>query len=406
MKRIRHRSESFSVGSVLRTLIGRFDADELVYDPRRRALPNDVVLCEIDEIPELGENPHEHSVESVECDGDQLTFRLDAPSPGLRAAAVGNRYAPCTVIGGLQNPMSGQDNGPVFGGTVLHDLGTYNVLGFINQAIYPRRRGRVKVLGVVLDDDGRAVNLADHRPRWSVQSPHPCLGVLVCGSLMDVGKSSCCVALARELRSRGLRVTFEKKTGTGSFRDALRVQTEDLQLLEEEGSHHVVDYPHILVSDFVESGGAVSDVSGRPETFVENSLAFTPGFLADRRPDVHIVELADNFSHRTNLALLGSSSFRSLFQALVYLPGFSFDAAHHFLHFLRESVGWKDVAVAFSGPIANDPPWAVLREEIELRLQIPCLRALRLEPQPVVDASPLADWVLKYAPPGTCGRSP
>ena len=47
--------------------------------------------------------------------------------------------------------------------------------------------------------------------------------VLVVGSEMEVGKTTCAASAAVALRAAGLRITYAKLTGTGRMRDLMRV---------------------------------------------------------------------------------------------------------------------------------------------------------------------------------------
>jgi hypothetical protein len=41
--------------------------------------------------------------------------------------------------------------------------------------------------------------------------------------------------------------------------------------------------------------------------------------------------------------------------------------------FVRGQLGWNDVRMAFSGPLATAPEHAALRAEVQARLGVPCL---------------------------------
>jgi hypothetical protein len=269
---------------------------------------------------------------------------------------------------------------------MVDDLSMCNIVGFANFTVAGHRRTRLRVLGLLLDGPGIPVNLARRSqtpPR--VEGPSPRV-VLVAGSSMDAGKTTCAVALARHLRAAGRRITFEKKTGTTCFADPLKVQVEDPLAFGATDTSLTVSRDDLRVCDFVDATGMVSDISGDLTQFVERSLAFTPWFTATRGSDVHIVELADNLSHVSNLALARDCRFRQMVSGLVYVPSPSFDAAHHMLAFLRESLDWPDLPVAFSGPIANDLEWEAVRLEVEARLGVPCL------PSRGRATAALADW--------------
>jgi hypothetical protein len=197
--------------------------------------------------------------------------------------------------------------------------------------------------------------------------------------MMESGKTSCCIAIMQALRAVGKRATYEKKTGTACFSDPVRVLTGDIHCYGEAGQSVEFDVSELRAGDFVDACGTVSDVSIASSMLVKRSVAFTHGFAAAHQTEVHIVELADNVAHTSNLALLRNTTFRSLFSHLVYVPSPSFDSAFHFLHYLRNEIGWSTIRVAFSGPLANDAEYGMLCEEIEHRMKVPCIR--RDEPE-------------------------
>ncbi len=371
-KTIRVEPRTFRVPSSLRHHPELLQASLLHYDPKVVARCNDVVLAEVTENLSIV-SPREEGIERISPEGDRLLFRFEAPEPGLLVIPVGNRYAPRAVTGGLRNPITGQDNGQIRGGTVVNNLTSFTVAGFINFNVTGRTMASLKVLGVLLDSEGHPMNLASTVPKRTASGPGSCLGVLVCGSSMESGKTTFCIALAKALRQRGVRVTYEKKTGTACFCDPLRVHAGSLSSYGDLGQKILVEPNDLPVADFLDATGAVSDVSMAPDLFMERSLSFTWDFVARHRTQVHIVEFADNFSHRSSLALLANPQMRAFFRQLFYVPEPSFDAAHHFLHFLRDRVQWTEVSVGLVGPLANDLSFESLRAEVRERLAVPVI---------------------------------
>lgn len=369
MKTIRVEPDSLRIPSSLRHFPELLQAAELHYDPEIDACCNDVLLAEVTEHWEIV-SPREEGLERITAEGDRLLFQFEEMQPGFVLIPVGNRYAPRAVTGGLENPITGRENGRVRGGATVHNLTSYAVAGFVNYNVTGRPIGALKVLGVLLDDEGKPLNLAASVPPRHVTGPGHCVGVLVCGSSMESGKTTFCIALAKALRRHGVRVTYEKKTGTACFCDPLRVHAGSLASYGDLGQKILVDPEEIPVADFLDATGAVSDVSLNPDLFLERSLSFTWDFIARHRTQVHIVEFADNFSHRSSLALLANPHMRAFFRQLFYVPEPSFDAAHHFLHFLHDRLKWTEVALGLVGPLANDLSFEALRAEIAERLAV------------------------------------
>src|SRR5262249_14274813 len=143
------------------------------------------------------------------------------PISGPCVGVVGNRYAPPYLIGGLSHPITGRVNGEVRGGTQADGLFGVNAIGFVNAEIDGEERVGIHVRGVLVDRRGRSLNLSAFRERLPDApdpAPPPSL-IVVAGDATDAGKTTCAWALVHGLRTRGLRVTVEKKTGTACCKD-------------------------------------------------------------------------------------------------------------------------------------------------------------------------------------------
>lgn len=378
IKRIEISPADLMVGSALRHLLPRLHEGRLRYDPDRVLHENDVLLGEVCGVPARRFDAALFvGLESVAPCAEGLEFAAGDVREGLVAITVGNRYAPRVLLGGVRHPVTGALQEPLRGGSVTSDLIAMNIAGPVHAVAEPHDRCRIRVLGALVDEHDRTRRL----PRMPVELDGAgwdgAVGVLVTGHAMEAGKTTFCMGLVDAARRQGLRCTYEKKTGSACARDLLRVATGDFDVLSAPGCRVRVDYESLGVRDFVDAAGAASDVSLPPEEFVPRSMAFSRAWLSQARSDLHVVELADNLSHRTNLALLQQPAFRRMFQHLVYVPAPSYDAVDHAWHYVRGGLGWNDVRIWMAGALATDPAAGCLREEIEHRLGVACLAVPR-----------------------------
>lgn len=375
IKRIEIGPAGIMTGSALRHLLPRFAEGLLRYDPARDVHENEVLLGEVIEVPACRFDTNLFvGLESVAPCADGLEFAAEEVREGLVAIAVGNRYAPRVLMGGVRHPVTGVLQEPLRCGSVASDLIAMNLIGPIHALAVPHERCRIRVLGALVDGEDRTWRL----PRMPVAlagsgATGDGVGVLVTGHAMESGKTTCCMGLADAARREGVDWTYEKKTGSACVRDLMRVATGRFDVLSAPGRRVRVKYEDLPVRDFVDAVGAASDVSMPPESFVPRSLAFSRAWRSRSTGGLHIAELADNLSHRTNLALLQQAAFRRSFQHLVYVAPPSYDAVDHAWHYVRGGLGWGDVKFWVAGPLATDPAHAALREEIEHRLGVGCL---------------------------------
>jgi hypothetical protein len=366
------RQHEIARGAVLRHAEALFEGSLLRYDPDHVAGLSEIVVGEVQE--PLSRDYVDLRVDGLEIltrrDG-QLVFSMRRFQPGLIAIPVGNRYAPKCVQGGLQNPADLSPNGPVKGGTTVVNLAAGNLAGFVNSLWPPDRPlTSIRVLGTLVDDVARPVSLRRFVPTPEVRQGPPAAGVLVGGAAMEVGKTTFCSALFHALRRAGGDPAYLKATGTACFvSDPLRVQTGNPNTPESWDEDVAIDPGQLRVSDFVDSCGVPSDLSGDAATIAEDTCRF----LESRTDETMICELADSLHHRTNLALLRSPRFRARFRSLVYVADPSLDAVQNFVYFVREALDWPEVRIALAGALATDPAHEALRVEILARLRVPCL---------------------------------
>ena len=374
IKRIDNRSDAFMVGSILRHMLDEVSAPEFRYDPERPIASNELMLGEIVSVPACRFDADLFiGLERIERTERGIRLTVEEAREGLVVIAAGSRYAPRVLLGGMRHPLTGAQGPALRGGDLTSDLISLNVAGPVHRLAVPHERPVIRVLGAWVDGECRTHRLPRRRPVPDVVAIPAPAGVLVCGAGMETGKTTFCMGVMAAARAQGVRCGYEKKTGTSTARDVLRVVTGDYGVLSAPGRHVELDYDALDGFDYVDGPGVASDVSMDPEAFADLSLRAASPWWQRRPLELAVVELADNFSHVSNLALLARSEFRRAFQHLVYVAPPSFDAVDHWQRYVRDVLGWRGVSLWLAGPLATDGKWACLREEISERLRIQCL---------------------------------
>jgi hypothetical protein len=393
--------ENIVLGSVLRrALFCLLTKRVLRYDRNRSAALNDLIFGEIIQTPSASFAQLKYnSLERLYAHAKGARLKNERIEPGPCIGVVGNRYAPPYLIGGLHNPITGQPNGTVSGGTVVDGLLGVNVVGYVNRAADPEERVRIEVRGVLVDRHDCPINLSRFRERLpdvgESVTPEPPL-IVVAGHSTNAGKTTCAWALVNALRSRGFTVTMEKKTGTACCRDWLRCYAGGVDgALENEGDEFLFTPESFPARDFVDALGVASDVSIETKSFVTEGVRYTRAFLSQTRPDFHVIELADSISHASNAGLLRTKYFRQNMKVFVYSCVPTHEAAAHFLAYLR-SLGYDGTRVLLSGPLANEQQYAMARDEVRERLPVTiCRSAIRENGRWIPEGRELASAVLE-----------
>lgn len=231
----------------------------------------DVVLASIEE---LG---HHRRVELV--DGRRAFI-----APGdLVVLAYGNRYAPDQFEGlvpdNLANCAMVAAGGMAAMATAQHDR--------------MRDATQIKPLGVLADENGRALNLSEYSlPKVRSDKPWPPIFV-ACGTSMNSGKTHTACSLVRGLTAMGCNVGAVKLTGTGAGGDLWRMR--------DSGARHILDFT---------DAGMPSTYLVHPQTLIERSQLLLETLVA-KGVDVIVAEIADGVSHPETCALLQSQLIRS-----------------------------------------------------------------------------------------------
>ncbi|OGL63033.1 MAG: hypothetical protein A3I72_15660 [Candidatus Tectomicrobia bacterium RIFCSPLOWO2_02_FULL_70_19] len=268
--------------------------------------------------------------------------------PGMRVAvALGGRFANRGV------PGRGPDR-PVPPGATLDLLNVGGVTGLSNDPQRPVVK--LRILGGV-DRDGRPALMRDlpsipggSAPVYEDGAPFSSL-VLVVGSEMEVGKTTCAASAAVALRAAGIRVTYAKLTGTGRMRDLMRVNYG-----RNEGFFDAMR----LAWDFVDAGLATTFEIPAKELRRRARLLLGHAAL---HGEVVVAELADSpcadgsIAAATDPWLLNWLRHRGLVICACDTLG-----STHIVDWIRRHMGVGDENLLISGIVANDP---ALRREVE-----------------------------------------
>ncbi len=364
--------DRFLCTSALRRATALLEGCSLLrYDAERPVRANELLVGEVTGVPDSGSAVRfVNALERLVPEGNGFAVVDEPFTEGLCLGVAGNRYAPPYVVGGIDNPLTGAANRPVQGGSTARGLYSLGPIGHPNHCLPGCAGPEVRVLGVVVRKDSRPLSIVDFRETLTAEATgRPCPLILIAGHGSNAGKTTIAQAVFTGLSERKCRPCYLKMTGTASCRDLARVSTPGMGAWSGSGSYPLWD-SSTPVRDFVDGVGTVSDVTGGIEDFVNRSSAYAavlPGHLGC---DVLVVELADGLCHRSNLELLAGTFFKNNLSCLVYAPHPSAEAVLHFHSFWQQGFAYAGLPVILSGPLANDPELAMVREELSARSDV------------------------------------
>jgi len=369
--------DEVACGSTLRHLLPLFvDSGEIAFDDALAPSLNSVVLCRVIEVPAQGATTppfRSNYIERVYFRNGCHTFASEEVRVGqLVLAVTGCRYSELSFIGGFYNPATQALNPPLLPGQIAVNLGALNLVGHLNYSYGTENPIQVRVLGTLREP-------ADLRgaikPSFTSSGCGTRSGtvVLVLGSGMETGKTTCALALADAMRGAGRRVSFEKKTGGPFCKDWINVC--------EAGGNFGPVGTSVSINLTTTAGGDFLDACGIPsshstlsfESFARNSAEYTCQLLRSTGSECHIIELAGNILQEPNLAVLHELSVDNLVDWIVLAASRGYDTTVYSLSFLRRI--FPRIGVIVSGPMANDDWNAGIRDELKRRvgvLVIPC----------------------------------
>ncbi|MCM3872236.1 MAG: hypothetical protein ND895_16260 [Pyrinomonadaceae bacterium] len=210
------------------------------------------------------------------------TGRLAKINPGdVVIGVLGRRRALKGFVGDVPKTVNAGDQLHLLslGGVIGHCTGHHSSLG---DAI------KVEVIGVVCDEGGRALNIADVAlPLRTTLGPTAPI-VLIAGTSMNSGKTYAATELIKQATRAGLQVAAGKLSGVACLRDTL----------------NMTDHGAIATASFLDCGLPstvdVGDLAPVAKTIISR--------LNECSPDLIVIELGDG--------LLGGYSVESIFDDL------------------------------------------------------------------------------------------
>ena len=379
-------------------------SEYLMYDKSCIAKNNDLVLCEVQDIPMPPENDiafKSNIIERVYYNeyNKKYTFTNENVKKGLAIVVIGNRYSSLSFAGGLYNLITHKYNGVIKGGTIIDNLGRMNIAGFLNYNFGDEVPIKLKVLGILLDDTGNTMNLQNWRKNIKVLDEDKSKKVptiLISSSDMENGKTTCGIGIKNELRSMGYTISFEKKTGGPFCRDWINIINGSFSF-GKIGSEIEIDINKIMGWDFIDSTGCISsNTYANADDFVYQSNQFTKMNMIDIKSDFHIIELAGNISEVPNLLFLKNEIFKKSIDCIVFAAPQNYEFAHQFIYYFTEILGYDKDKIILSGKIGNDNCSQFIQDEVIHRLKVPICNSVKNEGKEIIpDGAEIVDELIK-----------
>ncbi len=341
------------------------------------------VLAEVVDVPARCRVGNLEIIEAATGATDTWSTREIALARGLKfVGAIGGRFANRSING--HAPVQ-----PTSPGGELDLLNTGGVIGLSDSAVQPTVK--LRVLGGVELGSGPALisNLTSIPETAAPDEDDPAPGtplVLITGSDMDVGKTTCAASLALSLRASGIRVSYVKLTGTGRMRDLMKVCYG-----RPEG--HFNSYR--LGWDFVDAGLATTFEIGREEVRRQARRLLSH---AATRGEVVIAEIADAPNAEGSIHVATDPWLQGWLQRFGLIVC-ACDSVSSTLtaQWLRSHIGLGKEEILISGPVANDP---ATRMEVEREIGLRAVSAAapsQLSPHGgKTQGGAMADWVIRH----------
>jgi hypothetical protein len=188
-------------------------------------------------------------------------------------------------------------------------------------------------VGLVGDERGRPLNLADFALAPQVPTRDRPRTVAILGTSMNAGKTTTSHYLVHGLSRAGLRPGAAKATGTGSG--------NDYWVMVDAGAHVMLDFTDV----------GLPSTYRQPMALVERKLAELVDHLTCSGSGVNFIEVADGIYQRETAALVESEVFRSVVDVVLFAAGDAMGAAMGVQHLRTAGI---DVA-AVSGRLTRSP---------------------------------------------------
>lgn len=210
------------------------------------------------------------------------TGRLAKINPGdVVIGVLGRRRALKGFVGDVPQTVKAGDHLHLLnlGGVIGYCTGHHSSLG---DAI------KVEVIGVVCDEEGRALNIADAALPLRSNLGETAPIVMVAGTSMNSGKTYAATELIKQATRAGLRVAAGKLSGVACLRDTLN--------MSDHGAIATASFLDCGLPSTVDAG----DLSPVAKTIISR--------LNESSPDLIVIELGDG--------ILGGYSVESIFDDL------------------------------------------------------------------------------------------
>jgi len=343
----------------------------------------DVAVAEVTAAPDGCTVDHMEVIEPLAGSADAWQTREALLAPGQRVVvALGGRFANRSISGRAPDR-------PVPPGAELDLLNVGGVTGLCHEPDLPLVK--LRILGGV-DRGGRPAAVRDLIciPGGGVPVDEDATPgtpvVLVTGSDMDVGKTTCAASLAFALRAAGIRVSYVKLTGTGRMRDLMRVNYGRSSGFFDSAR---------LAWDFVDAGLATTFEV--PEDEARWSARLLLGHAAVHS-EIVLAEVADSpcadgsVAAATDPWLLSWLRRRGLVICACDTLGSTL-----IVHWIRSHMGIEEENLLISGRVANDED---LRREASRMTGVSLVNCTSPSGLSALGGKTaggaLADWVLRH----------
>ena len=218
----------------------------------------------------------------------------------------------------------------------------------------------IKPLGLVADENGVVINLADHALPAMVPGNRQIPVIAVVGSSMNAGKTTTAANLIKGLVASGRSVSAGKVTGTGAG--------GDVWFMQDAGAQKVLD--------FVDAG--------HPSTYLikpaELKQTFTTlmAHLDQSETDIIVIEIADGLHQSETAQLVSSDLFARFVNGVIYAAGDALGAVYG-ADLLQQ---WGVHVMAISGVVTRSP---LAMREIQDGIDLPTLDVKVLRGKTIAD---------------------
>lgn len=298
------------------------------------------------------------------------------------AGATGGRFARHSINGHAPRQ-------PVPVGGIVDLLNTGGVIGFSASQDAPTVK--LKVLGGIKHGDSLTLmsdiaSISGTSSPEEDDSPPGTPIVLITGSDMDVGKTTCAAALALSLRTSGIRVTFVKLTGTGRMRDLMRVYYGRAEGYFDSDR---------LAWDFVDSGLATTYEIARDEVRRRARLLLRH---AAAKGEIVLAEVADAPNDEGSIHVTTDPWLKSWLKrcGLVICACDSVSSTLT-AQWIRSHIELGEEEILISGPVADN---RATRKEVEREIglsTVSCREKSRMSTSGGdTPGGAMADWVIRH----------